>query len=158
MRLMGIAALMAAMLSGCAPHNVEVNNNVGNALEKEVTSWVSIAPDEIKLINQGIEEAIAKGETWPRTPMQIMAKLLGDSVEWRELTLFEYREFGEGAQETVITFKQEGFLDDSVRGAIVQNVYRLTADGTWRVAESKRAFRCWRGSVNLDSFGAQLCG
>ena len=30
------------------------------------------------------------------------------------------------------------------------------ADGTWRVAEARRATRCWRGH-HLESYSAQLC-
>lgn len=156
MRLMSIAALVVAMLSGCTPQSGE-QMSVGQGLEQEVTSWLQVDAQSLDAMNQLIDEAVAKGESWPRTPMQITARLLGDEIGWRQLTLFEHRELGEGAQETIITFKQEGLMDDSVRAIIEQRVYHITEDGTWRITDSKRAFRCQRGSVNVDKFGAQLC-
>ena len=137
------------LIAGCAgPHP-----SVEEGLDVKVESWESV---DVSGLNARIEDGVAAGATWPRSPLRLTVELLVSDVDTRAIWLTEEGNRGEVADTTVVTAVRDGFLDDSVRGDWQRIVYHRLGDGTWRVHEARRAYRCWRGH-HLSAFSSQLC-
>jgi hypothetical protein len=124
-----------------------------NLLQVPVDSWalVDVAP-----LNSRIEAAVAAGATWPRSPLLTTMELLGGEAETQglALTLGPFR--GEVPDTAVIIMARDGFLDDSIRGDWHRLLLLRSRDGSWRIDEIRRAFRCWRAH-SLDRYAARRC-
>lgn len=125
----------------------------GDPLDVPVDSWgeVDVAP-----LNSRVDEAADAGLDWPQSALQVTLNLVGGDVDTRSLALSEVANRGEAPDTMVVVVARDGLLDGSVRGDWHRAVlYRLT-DGTWRLHEMRRAFRCYRGG-SLDRYSADLC-
>lgn len=146
---MRLGYLALIILVGCASGNSDVTT----PQDVTVESWDTL---EVTPINQLIEEAVASDAEWPTSPLRITVELFGGDNDTRVLSLMEEKNRGEGDDTTIVVMIRDGFLDDSVRGDWHRIIYERHIDSTWRVAEVRRAFRCWRGH-HLDAFSSQLC-
>jgi hypothetical protein len=142
-------AMFLFLVAGCAAQQPQVTQG----LDVEVESWESV---DIARLNARVGESVAAAETWAASPLRMTVELFGADVDTRVLWLTEKKNRGEGADTTVVTMVRDGFLDDSVRGDWHRIVYYRQADGTWRLHEMRRAFRCWRGR-HLEAYSSQLC-
>jgi hypothetical protein len=79
----------------------------------EVESWEAV---ETMSMNARVDDAVAAGEAWPRSPLAATIELLGGDVDARILRIDESKNRTEGADTTVVVIIRDGFLDDSVRG------------------------------------------
>jgi hypothetical protein len=70
--------------------------------------------------------------------------------------IIQINEGSEAPSASRITVVRDGLLDDSVRGERWDIVLQRTGAGRWRIAEVKRAWRCWRGEPT-DRFATSLC-
>ena len=125
----------------------------GNLLDVPVDSWgeVDVAP-----LNSRVNEAVDAGLDWPQSALSVTLNILGGDADTRALALSEVANRGEAPDTMVVVVARDGLMDDSVRGDWHRAVlYRLT-DGTWRLHEMRRAFRCYRGG-SLDRYSAELC-
>jgi hypothetical protein len=121
--------------------------------EIPVESWDLV---EVEGFNARIDEAVNAGETWPRDPIIVTSEFIWGGLSAHYTRLEKQDNRVEGADSTVIVIVRDRFLDDSIRGDWHRiTLYRLS-DMTWRLAEARRAFRCYRGR-QLDSFGSSLC-
>ena len=105
--------------------------------------------------NAEVASAVAEGETWPSDPIDLVLWYL----EFRDApTISISREDapGEVAGTTTVTVVRDRLLDDSVRGIWDQLVLTRQDDGTWRIEEARRAYRCRRG-FQQDAFGDLPC-
>jgi len=148
MRWLGITLILAALPAGCAS-----TKPAARAFPDVVVESWEMA--DVLSMNQRIDAAVAEGTAWPTSPLSATVELLGGDAETRTVSLF-VEGAGEGADVTTVVIVRDGFFNDSVRGDWHRIVYRRGADGTWRVAEARRATRCWRGH-HLESYSAQLC-
>lgn len=83
-------------------------------------------------------------------------ELFGADTDKRALWLSEEANRGEAPDTVVVIMVRDGLVDDSVRGDWHRVVYRRQGDGSWRVHDLRRAYRCWRGH-HLEAFGSKSC-
>jgi hypothetical protein len=146
MRLVVIGFILIAGCAGSLP-------SVKDRLDVKVESWQSV---DVAPLNARIEAAVATGAGWPRSPLRVTVELLGADIDTRSVWLTAQGNRGEVPDTTVVIAVRDGFLDDSLRGDWHRIAYHRLGDGTWRVHEMGRAYRCWRGH-HLNAFSAQLC-
>ena len=97
------------------------------------------------------------GKTWTQDPIQVVEQFIWATIGGASYTRLEKQdEPGEWPDSTVITLIRDGWKDDSIRGDWHRiSLYRLP-DGTWRLSEALRAFRCYRGHQQ-GAYGKRLC-
>jgi hypothetical protein len=135
MRYLVILLLLAAACAQLPLHNDSDPMNVS------VASW---KPLDVAPLNQAIEEAVAGGELETSTPLLIVFDLVGGDREALIFALEQEYNRAEQPDSVRVTVVRDGLLDDSVRGDWHEfRLYRM-ADGTWRVAQARRAVRCRR--------------
>ena len=141
--------LLLFLLVGCAAPPPPA----GDALDAPVDSWgeVDVAP-----LNSRVDEAVDAGFDWPRSALYVTLNLVGGDADTRSLVLSEVANRGEAADTMVIVVARDGLLDNSVRGDWHRAVLYRVMDGTWRLHDMRRAFRCYRGG-SIDSYSAALC-
>jgi len=122
-------------------------------LDVPVDSWgeVDVAP-----LNSRVDEAADAGFDWPRSALYVTLNLVGGDGDTRSLALSEVANRGEAPDTMVVVVARDGLLDGSVRGDWHRAVLYRVADGTWRLHEMRRAFRCYRGG-SIDGYSADLC-
>jgi len=107
--------------------------------------------------NEKIEEAVKKGEAWPRDPILITMNLLMISNdEARLLVMSKESSPAENPDRTEVTVIRDGLLDDSVRGDWHYFELRKMNDQGWRFTEIRRAFLCRRG-IQTEKLGKEFC-
>ena len=123
-------------------------------VEARIESWETLEVDEF---NTTISEAVDSGKTWTEEPIDVVEQFIWGKIGGARYTWLEKQDNRvEWPDSTVITLTREGYADDSVRGDWHRvTLYRLP-DGTWRLSEARRAFRCYR-SHQRDSYGERLC-
>lgn len=142
--VLGILFLAACSASG---------GSLSEELRGAPASWAILDADSL---NVSIEEAIAAGDSWPRSPILVTLYLVGGDDDIRSLVLEEVKNRAEGADLTKVVCIRDGLLDDSVRGDWHEfNLNRL-ADSTWRVSDARASYRCWR-SDNTDEYQESPC-
>ena len=107
-------------------------------------------------LNARVDQAVEAGASWPGSPLEITVELFGGDEDTRSVILKEELNRGEGADTVVVVMVRDGFLDDSIRGYWERIVYHRQPDGTWRVIDLRRAYRCWRGH-HTDTYSAHRC-
>ena len=146
---MRYSMLLLLLVVGCgaAPPSAE------SPLDVPVDSWGEV---DVAALNSRVDEAVDAGLDWPQSAVYVTLNLVGGDVDTRSLALSEVANRGEAPDTMVVVVTRDGLLNDSVRGDWHRAVlYRLT-DGTWRLHEMRRAFRCYRGG-SLDRYSADLC-
>jgi hypothetical protein len=121
--------------------------------ELPVESFIQVDPSEF---NETIIEAAIAGETWPGDQICVAVKFLG-GVEARFISITKVDNRGECADTSIVTVIQDGFLDDSMRGQWDMIFLYLNESSNWIIFESRRAWRCWRGVYQIESFGSSMC-
>ena len=122
-------------------------------LDVPVDSWGEV---DVVPLNSRVDEAVDAGLDWPGSALYVTLNLVGGDADTRSLALSEVANRGEAPDTMVVVVARDGLMDDSVRGDWHRAVlYRLT-DGTWRLHELRRAFRCYRGG-SPDRYSADLC-
>ena len=144
----GPLLLLLLLVSACArtPHSAD-------PLDVPVESWdiVDVAP-----LNALVDEAAGAGSDWPRSAVSVTLGVLGGDADARFLALSGAGNKGEQADTVVVHLARDGFLDDSLRGDWHRAVLYRVDDGTWRLHELRRAFRCRRGG-STDRYSAGWC-
>jgi hypothetical protein len=105
--------------------------------------------------NNRLDEAAAKGDSWTQDPIRIAVKFL-DSHGAPWVRIQRNDQGGEMSDATTIIVVEDGYRDDSVRGSWTQLKLKRLNDGTWRISDIQKAYRCWRGH-HRESYSAQLC-
>ncbi len=105
--------------------------------------------------NSEIALAVAEGETWPLDPIDLVLWYL-EFQSAPEVSISRKDGPGEAASTTTVTVIRDRLLDDSIRGIWDQLVLTRQPDGTWRIEEARRAYRCWRG-FQQDAYGDLPC-
>jgi len=146
---MRYSLLLLLVVVGCAAPPP----SAGDPLDVPVDSWgeVDVAP-----LNSRVDEAVDAGLDWPQSALYVTLNLLGGDADTRSLALSEVANRGEAPDTMVVVVARDGLLDDSVRGDWHRTVLYRVTDGTWRLHEMRRAFRCYRGG-SLDRYSADLC-
>ena len=139
--------LLLVVACAAAPPSVE------SPLDVPVDSWREV---DVALLNSRVDEAVEAGLDWPRSALYVTLNLLGGDADTRSLALSEVANRGEAPDTMVVVVARDGLLDDSVRGDWHRAVLYRATDGTWRLHEMRRAFRCYRGG-SLDRYSAALC-
>ena len=105
--------------------------------------------------NDSIAAAFQEGHSWPLDPIRVAQEYLV-SPGPRSVRIGREDDSGEGPDSTTVTVLEDGYLDDSVRGRWTEFRQVRMTDGTWRIVEVRRAYRCWRGQ-HRDSFSKEPC-
>ena len=106
-------------------------------------------------LNDRLKMAALRGESWVRDPIRIALES-GNFTEARIVSIKRVYESGENPDSTHVTVVEEGYADDSVRGMWSRLTMVKLDDGTWRITEAQRAYRCRRGD-HQDGYTADLC-
>ena len=146
---MRYAALLLLLVAGCSGSPPPARD----PLDVPVDSWRVV---DVMPLNSRVDEAVEAGLEWPQSALYVTLNLLGGDADTRSLALSEVANRGEAPDTMVVVVARDGLLDDSVRGDWHRAVLHRMTDGTWRLHERRRAFRCYRGGL-LDSYSAELC-
>ena len=135
-----------------APINAQVDEAI--ALQDIlVESWEVV---DTMPLNEQIDDAANAGFEWPKSALSVMLIILEGDEDTRRLTLSQVANTGEVPDEISFVMIRDGLLDDSVRGDWHQAILYRQDDGTWRLHELHRAFRCYRGE-SLDQYSGDVC-
>jgi hypothetical protein len=143
------SVLLLLLVAGCAASPPPAES----PLAVPVDSWRDV---DVMPLNSRVDEAVDAGLDWPRSALYVTLNLVGGDVDTRSLALSEVANRGEAPDTMVVVVARDGLLDDSVRGDWHRAVLHRLTDGTWRLHEMRRAFRCYRGG-SLDRYSADLC-
>ena len=125
----------------------------GDPQDVPVASWENV---DVVRFNSRVDEAVDAGLDWPSSALSVALNLLGGDAGTRSLALSEVANRGEAPDTVVVVLSRDGLLDDSVRGDWHRAVLHRLGDGTWRLHELHRAFRCWQGG-SLEQYSAERC-
>ncbi len=125
--------------------------------EVPVSSLAVVSSHDVDVagFNTALAGAVFVGETWPTDPVIVVLRYLGH-YNVSDLSLVKHDVSGENPSATTITVIREGLLDDSVRAIWDEIALSRLGDGTWRIEEARRAYRCWRGEQTV-SYEAEPC-
>lgn len=143
----GILAVIAVFLFLASCNRAE--QAAGRPRVESFSSPSSVSP------NERLSEAADKGESWARDPIRIALELMG-SQGARSVKIDREDQGGEAPRSTSVTVIEDGYLDDSLRGTWTRFAMERTEDGTWRITDIQKAYRCWRGH-HQESYSARLC-
>jgi hypothetical protein len=117
--------------------------------------------EDIAAMSEKIAAAVRSDEAWIRDPARIALELVrpapppGEHISHRlELTCETSR--AEIPDSATVTVVEDGFLNDSVRGTWTRLQFARNEDGSWKLIELRRAWRCWRGH-HMRSYSSELC-
>jgi hypothetical protein len=119
-----------------------------------VESWAELEVDEF---NATVDAAVDSGKAWASDPIDVVEHFIRAAIGGANYTRLEKKDNRvEWPDSTVITLIRDRYADDSIRGDWHRiTLYRLP-DGSWRLSEALRAFRCYRGHQQ-DAYGKRLC-
>ena len=137
------------LMTACSSSQPRGNNY---PTDEAVESWETVVTGPL---NTRIEEAVARGDTWPSSPVLIVFEIIGGDDETRFLSLTEEKNAMDDPDTVVIVMIRSDFLDDSVRGDWHRLVFNRMPDRSWRVSELRRAIRCWR--TDSDKYQTGPC-
>lgn len=109
----------------------------------EVLSYEVI---DVAAFNQEVAAAVKAGASWPREAMQVVLRRVGvrDEIPGRFVLAMENPQI-ENPRVLKVTALAEGLLDDSISGEWIHLELEKSSDGTWRLTQEHRAWRCARG-------------
>lgn len=111
---------------------------------------------DISEFNTTLDEAVDSDETWAQDPIDVVDRFIRGKISAHYTWLEKQDNRVEQADSTVITLIRDRYADDSIRGDWHRITLHRLPDGTWRLVEARRAFRCYRGHQQ-DSYGERLC-
>lgn len=125
--------------------------------ESKVESFLveSSSPITFAEFNQRLSQEAREGKAWVQDPIRVSLEFMGSRHSPR-VNIQREDQGGEVAHSTTVTVVEDGYLDDSVRGAWTRFTMKRTDSRTWRVVDIQRAYRCWRGH-HKDSYSARPC-
>lgn len=146
--------LSALLLAGCAAQRQEepAPSRSIDPGDIPVESLVLVDVDDS---NSAAATAAEAGEVWPLDALSVAERFVGE-MSGRYLSIEKVDEPTESPKATTITIIRGGYLDDSVWGTWDQLTLSRQPDGTWRIDEARRAWRCYRGH-QTDFFGERWC-
>ena len=147
--------LAGLLLAGCSSAKAPPATppEAQSTREVSVESWAMLEVDEF---NAKVDAAVDSGETWPEDPIEVVEQFIWGRIGAYYTRLEKQDNRVEGADSTVITLIRDRHADDSVRGDWHRIALNRLQDGTWRLSEARRAFRCYRGHQQ-DTYGERLC-
>ena len=153
----GATAAAGSASGGTEGTGVEGNVAATSSRKVPVSSLAVISSHDVDVVgfNTALDGAVFVGETWPSDPVIVALRYIGH-YDVASLSLVKRDERGEDPSATTITVIREGLLDDSVRAIWDEIALSRTGDGTWRIAEARRAYRCWRSEQTV-SYTAEPC-
>ncbi len=104
---------------------------------------------------RSIRQAAADGAPWVEDPLQMALAFVGP-FEGRSQSITRRNDSSEAPGHVEIIVVEDGYLDDSVRGAWYRLLFVRDSRGAWTIEAAYRAWRCWprRGH---DSFSKEPC-
>lgn len=112
---------------------------------------VDIAP-----INRTIANAARRNRGWVKSPMQVVARLVGEMSEIRTRTMkLEYPAVEEN-NTMKVWITNDGLMDDSVQAESFVFDLKKDSRGVWSVVSGQKSWKCWQGRGHTD-FSAVPC-
>jgi hypothetical protein len=119
-----------------------------------VESWAVL---EIDAFNSAVDAAVDSGRTWAQDPIDVVEQFLWGGIGGARYSRLEKQDNRlEWPDSTVITLMRDGWADDSIRGDWHRLTLHRLPDGTWRLSEALRAYRCYRGHQQ-GTYGERRC-
>ncbi len=107
----------------------------------------------VTTFNNEIKSAQKEGSEWTQSPVLVALKFGGESMDCRKKTIDLEAPNGENFDQLLVTIKDDGLLDDSVKGSML--IMRLEkANGLWQISKATRSWNCYRGHKD---FNAEPC-
>ncbi|MEJ2310163.1 MAG: hypothetical protein P8Z31_01475 [Gammaproteobacteria bacterium] len=156
MRIVFLLAILpgaAASADESGPCDLAIDGvTVESSRPVEGTSLQRMALAEFNAI---IAEIPARQESWIMDPVRVVLEYLGTPGA-RAVSIRRCDAAGERARETSVWLLEDGYLDDSVRGAWYNFILGRDDAGRWLIKEGREAYRCWRGH-HQQSYSEQSC-
>ena len=117
-----------------------------------VTSYEEM---DTKRFKQSVSNAAVRSEPWVKNDLQVALNFIGP-FEGKLQFVVRERANAESIDKTTIIVIEDGYLDDSIRGARYRIVLEADMHGVWQVLTAHKAWRCWphRGH---EKFSTEPC-
>jgi hypothetical protein len=103
----------------------------------------------------GLNKKLADNKT-AKTPLQIISILIDPFDEMLSRSVSIKADSVEDAESIAVVITDDGYADDSVRGAQYRFKLIKNVDGEWRVSSASKGWRCHRGRGHQD-FSPKPC-
>jgi hypothetical protein len=110
---------------------------------------------EIAKFRQLVLSSVANGELWVKDALQVALRFVG-TFEGKLQQITRRNNSAELASKVEIVIVEEGYLDDSVRGAWYQLKLEKEPRNVWQLVTAKKAWRCYPGRGH-DDFSKRPC-
>lgn len=111
---------------------------------------------DVGTFNEKIGKASAAGETWITDPTRVVANLIERFAETRSRNIEIVSKYADITEDLTVIITDDGYADDSVRGAQYKFRLKLNDQGIWEVTSAEKAQRCWKGRGHQD-YSPQPC-
>lgn len=143
--LVGLGVATAGALIG-------ISTTAGDLDEVPVESLQRV---ETEALRQAVSSAAEAGESWVYDALQVALSVVG-VFEGRSQSITRTYDSADAPRKAEIVVIEDGYLDDSLRGARYQIMLESDAQGVWRPTAVEKAWRCWPGRGH-ETFGKEPC-
>lgn len=105
--------------------------------------------------NRTLMNAQKAGEKWAKDPASVALVFTGP-FEGKSQRIERVNESAESDTYVTITVTEDGYMDDSVRGAVYFLGFKRGDNGFWVLESAGKKIKCWPGRGHED-FGAEPC-
>ena len=110
---------------------------------------------DISKFQQLLSKSAEGNEVWTDDPLQIALRLVGP-FEAKIQQITRKHDSAESARKAEVIVIEEGYLDDSIRGARYEFVLEKDVKNRWQIISAKKSWRCWPNRGH-DDFSQQPC-
>ncbi len=110
---------------------------------------------KITEFHQLVSRSAEDGEVWVRDALQVALRFVGP-FEGKLQHISRKNDSAESASRVEVIVIEEGYLDDSVRGARYKLVLEKDAHNIWDLLSAVKSWRCWPGRGHED-FSKKPC-
>ncbi len=110
---------------------------------------------EIRKFQQLVSRSEEDGELWVKDALQVALRFVGP-FEGKLQHIFRKNDSAESASKVEVVVIEEGYLDDSVRGARYKILLEKGMNNIWQLIGATKSWRCWRGRGH-ENFSKNPC-
>lgn len=133
------------------PRTLQSSQNLKT--EGDVESYEQL---EVAKFNRVVEKAAQNNEAWTKDVMQVALKFAPELYIEEEGRPSRIIEIAKADIGVVVIITDDGFADDSVRGAKHRIELKKGTDGAWKLIKAGRAWTC-QSSRGHQNYSRQLC-
>ncbi len=110
----------------------------------------------INRFNRLIDIGVRGRQAWVKSPMQVVARLVGEMRDTKTRAIRFISPNAEGSDSLTVVVTDSGLLDDSIFAERMRLELRKNSGGVWKVISGQRAWRCQQGRGH-QKFNATPC-